>query len=162
MNRKVEVEVVGRSELGVRARRGFVDLTPSAEARFATERALLTGGRPEGTPELAVELGEETRAGGRQMELPFRVTIPLAELTLAAAADGVHAKRELQVAVEDDKARRSELAAMDLALTPEEAAGGEIVYDVALRLRRRAHDFVFTVVDAETGRTLVRRVGFVL
>jgi VWFA-related protein len=159
--RDVQVVVSGRPELRVRSRRGFVDLSPSAEARFVTERTLLLGGVPDGVARLDVELGRAFAKRGR-LELPFSVTIPLNGVTLSPDEEGARVQLELQVAVEDDQGRRSPLAAvpLDLELSEEDVASGEIVYDATVRIRRRPHDLVFTVADVVTGSTQVTRAEF--
>lgn len=155
--REIRVETT-RDDLRVRTRTGFIDVSRGAEAEMKAERAILLGDSQSNT--LRIELGEVQRKGRRAV-LPFSVFIPLDQVTLKPLRDGGSlAELELRVAVEDDRGDRTDLSAETLKL-PLPAAmvqQGLVIYDSAVKLRRREHVLVFVLTDPATGISLLHRV----
>lgn len=153
--------VVDRPGLEVRARGGFLDVSPVVQAELEAERVLLLGAGD--AAELPVDLGPPRRAGLGKIELPFTVHLPLGELEVTRGPGGQpFLALELRLTVEDGKGGRSDLATIPLALAldAETMARGEALYDAAIELRKRKHVIVFTLTDRSSGRILVSRQEF--
>lgn len=155
--RSVRVETV-RDDLEVRARGSFVDLSRGAEAEMKAERAILLGDA--GANTLQIQLGEAERQG-RRVVLPFSVYIPLDQVRLKPQrGGGALAELELRVAVEDDRGDRTDISAerLKLPLSQGMVDQGTVIYDSAVKLRRREHILVFVLTDPALGTTLVHRL----
>ena len=152
---------VERPGLEVRARGGFLDVSPIVEAELRAEQVLLLGAGD--APELPVDLGPPRRAGLGKVELPFTVHLPLSQLDVVRGPDGTpRLALELRLTVEDGKGGRSDLATIPLRLTldTETMARGEALFEAAIELRKRKHVLVFTLTDRVSERTLVARLDF--
>ena len=151
---RIRVELA-RSDLRVRARQGYRDLSRSSELAMMTQSALLFGNPLEATV-LGVELGSPERKRRGRMEVPLRVAIPADEVTLLPTAGGYTAEVELRVAARDRDGDLSAMPIVPLRLTRPDAPepGTRLYYETQLTLRRQKHQLVVSVHDMASGNTL--------
>ncbi|MEM7480059.1 MAG: VWA domain-containing protein [Acidobacteriota bacterium] len=157
-----EVRVRAKAKaMKVRARSGYRDLSRALETNMEVESALLFGGAAaEGG--LAVDLGAAQRDGRRFVQIPVELVIPTDALTALPSADGaVTARLELRIAALDERNRRSEISAVPIELTFDEAppVGGAVAYETSVRLRRQPQDLVVALHDPISGRGLMTRLA---
>jgi VWFA-related protein len=156
---QVTVKVQGRT-LEVRSRHGFSDLSKSSEAALRTESVLLFGG---GEPEkrLFVKLGAPQRRG-RELEVPVTLGVPFEALAMTPRGTGYMAEIPLSLAAMDEKGGRSNLRTrLKVAVATLPAAGNYVRFQTVVRLSNVAQRLVFTVPDAQTGRSIWGDVNLV-
>jgi len=157
---KIEV-IVRRPGLSVRSRGSFSDLSRSTEVSMMVESSLLFGNTA-GVEGLPTEFGTPARAGRGKVKVPFRIAIPVHEITFLPTAGGHIASLELRVAVIDDRGNRAEIPVIPLQLraddTPE--SEGYAVYASYLRMRKRPHRLVFSLYDTASGKILSSRLDY--
>lgn len=150
----IEVRLVDRPGLGVRAREGYVDLSPRTEVMSMIDAALLFGDPPSTKP-LGLHLGEPERAG-RTLRVPAEVAVPLDHVLFLRIAGTWQAEVEVWIAVMDDGNNRSEAAVQTFRIAGEHPPQpGQFFYiDTGLELRKRRHRFVIAVFDPRSGAIL--------
>ena len=158
-NHTVRIET-RRDDLRSRSRRGFSDLSRSAEVEMMVESALLFGNTPSTEP-LTVERGGVERSGMGKMRLPLYVYVPVGELTFIPREDDFIARAELRVAVLDANGNTLEEIPMvplnfAIAKLPEE--GEHARYDTSIELRKIRHDVVVSIYDTLSGKMLATRL----
>jgi VWFA-related protein len=150
----VEARLVDRSELSLRTREGYVDLSPEAEVLTAIDTALIFGDPPSTTP-LRVRLGERERAG-RRLRVAAELAVPLDHVVFLRKEGMWQAELEVWIAAMDETGNRSETSFQTFRIAgdyPPEP--GQTYYiDTGLELRRREHRFVITVFDPRSGAIL--------
>jgi VWFA-related protein len=153
---RVRVEAPG---LEVRSRNGFHDVSRQAEVSMAVESALFFGGP--GAPELEVELGEPRKAGFRKVEVPLRISMPLAALTLLEQGERWVGALEVRFAVVDAGFHQAPVPVLPVTIERTAAPGPEERWELrtALKLRRRPHTLLVAVYDPASGRIFTREVG---
>ena len=126
---------------------------------MAVESALFFGGP--GAPELEVELGEPRKAGFRKVEVPLRVSMPLAALTLLEQGERWVGAVEVRFAVLDAGFHQAPVPVLPVTIERAEAPGPEERWELrtALKLRRRPHTLLVAVYDPASGRLFTREVG---
>ncbi|MCY3966013.1 MAG: VWA domain-containing protein [Acidobacteria bacterium] len=152
---EIVVRAVGRSDLEVRTREGYVDMSRDREIAMTAEGALLFGDLPDALP-LDVRLGAPVRVGRGRISVPMEVTIPLDEMEFLPAGDQSQSVLEVRVAVMDESGNRAEVSLERVPVVgPEQPQPGQIFYyETDLQLRRREHTVLVTVRDPLTGTTL--------
>ena len=152
---EIVVRAVGRSDLEVRTREGYVDMSRDREIAMTAEGALLFGDLPDALP-LDVRLGAPVRVGRGRISVPMEVTIPLDEKEFLPAGDQSQSVLEVRVAVMDESGNRAEVSLERVPVVgPEQPQPGQIFYyETDLQLRRREHTVLVTVRDPLTGTTL--------
>ncbi|REJ79967.1 MAG: VWA domain-containing protein [Acidobacteria bacterium] len=150
----IEVQIVGRPDLRVRARDGFVDLSRGAEVTMMVESALLFGDPPTNKP-LALEFGKPQKRRGK-IDLPLEVGISLDEITLIPQNGQWINELEIRVTVMDAVGNRSEtqLDTIPIAGDYQPRPGQSWFYETTLRLRDREHRIVVAVYDPISGAIL--------
>lgn len=150
----VEARLVDRSELSLRTREGYVDLSPEAEVLTAIDTALLFGDPPSTTP-LRVRLGEPERAG-RRLRVAAELAVPLDHIVFLRTEGMWQAELEVWIAAMDETGNRSQASFQTFRIAgdfPPEP--GQTYYiDTGLELRRREHRFVIAVFDPRSGAIL--------
>ncbi len=150
----VEARLVDRSELSLRTREGYVDLSPEAEVLTAIDTALLFGDPPSTAP-LRVRLGEPERAG-RRLRVAAELAVPLDHVVFLKREGMWQAELEVWIAATDETGNRSETSFQTFRIAgdyPPEP--GQTYYiDTGLELRRREHRFVIAVFDPHSGAIL--------
>ncbi len=147
--------IVRRPGLDVRFRRSFSDLSRSTEVSMMVESTLLFGSTA-GTEGLPTELGDPTGAGIGKVMVPFRVGIPVHEVSFLPTAEGFSAALELRIAVIDSRGNRAEIPVIPLELRVEDEPEGQAfsVYESALKMRKRPHRLVFSLYDSVSGKII--------
>lgn len=147
--------IVRRPGLDVRFRRSFSDLSRSTEVSMMVESTLLFGSTA-GVEGLPAELGEPSAAGIGKVMVPFRVGIPVHEVTFLPTAEGYSAALELRIAVVDSRGSRAEIPVIPLELRVKDEPEGEAftVYESALKMRKRPHRLVFSLYDSVSGKII--------
>ncbi len=152
---EIVVRPVGRTDLEVRTREGYVDMSRDHELDMTARAALLFGDPPQGLP-LEVRFSAPLRAGRRKMSVPVQVAIPLDEIQLLPVADEWLNVVEVRVTAMDQSGNRAEVTfeKVPIAGTREPQPGDIFYYETDLQLRRRKHSYVITVHDPLTGTNL--------
>ncbi len=152
---EIVVRSVGRKDLTVRTREGYVDRSRDREVGMAVEAALMFGGPPSARP-LDVRIGEPVRAGRRRMSVPLEVAIPLDEIQLLPVAGVWQNELEVRVTAMDLEGNRADVSVdqVPIAGSSEPQPGQVFYYQTDLQLRRREHTYVVAVYDPLTGTSL--------
>ena len=152
---EIVVRTVGRTDLEVRTREGYVDMSHDREVAMTAEAALLFGDPPDALP-LEVRLGSPVRSGRGKMSVPMELTIPLDEIEFLPADDQSQNVLEVRVAVMDDSGNRADVSLERVPVSgPEQPQPGQVFhYQTDLQLRRRVHTYMITVRDPLTGTIL--------
>ena len=152
---KIDVRLAGRSDLRVRSRKHYLDMSKSAEVTMLVEGALLFGGSP-GTESLEIVLGSPQKARFRKIQVPMKVVIPLDDITLLPMGGLWMNELELRVTVINESGDRSETPVQTIRIAgpAEPEPGQHFVYDTGLLLRKREHRFVAAVYDPVSGAIL--------
>ena len=152
---EIVVRPTRRTDLEVRTREGYVDMSRDHELDMTAEAALLFGDPTEALP-LEVRFSAPVRAGRRKMSVPVEVAIPLDKIQLLPVADEWLNVVEVRVTAMDSGGNRSEVSfeKVPIAGAEEPQPGQTFYYQTDLQLRRREHSLVMTVHDPLTGTNL--------
>jgi VWFA-related protein len=157
----VKVEMVPRG-LRARSRRGFLDLSRSAEVAMKIESALLFGELPDGKP-LGVRLGTPVKARGKGRgvtEIPLTLDIPTGAVTLLPASDGQYrGTAELRLSALDDQGNQSTAPPLrvDVASPRPPVEAGMVHYQTRIFLRGRTAHVVAALYDPASGEVAAGR-----
>lgn len=158
----IRVEV-SRPGARVRARKGFVDVSPATELDFAVEGALLLG--PDGIAEpLGIEVGTPRRKPGdrQQMVVPLTLVVPASAVRFEPREGGGAwaAQLDLRLAAVDRQGGRADPIRAPVTLTIPAAPGPttRVRYSIDVELRRLDQSVAVLLHDAATFRTLAGRV----
>ena len=156
----VKVGLVGRPDLRVRTREGYVDMSREREVAMTIEAALLFGGQPSAQP-LDVRFSDPVRGRLGRMLVPVEVAIPLDEIELLPVAGQWRSTVEVRVTARDMNGNRADMSIERIEIAgPEKPQPGQFFYyQTDLRLRRREHTYVITVYDPLTGTVLTSTGG---
>ncbi len=151
----VAVRLVGRPDLRVRSREGYVDMSRDREIALAVEAALLFPEPPEART-LAASLSTPVRAGRGRMSVHAEVAIPLDEIHLLPVGGMWRNELEFRAIAMDADGNRSEMAAETISIAgPRKPQPGQtFFYETDLQLRRREHSYVLAISDPLTGTIL--------
>ncbi|MCP3958407.1 MAG: VWA domain-containing protein [bacterium] len=157
---KVRIEVL-RPGLKTRSRRGFRDLSRKSEVTMMVESNLLFDTDLRGHS-LHATLGEPKKAGGKKLELPVSLKIPLDQLLMLPVAGGFEANLELRVAVIDEKGARSEIPVIPVKLggDTKPSPGAYATYDTTLVLRAIQQQLALVLYDVAGEKMLSTSVDF--
>lgn len=151
----IEIEIVGRPDLRVRARDGYVDLSRGTEVTMMVESALLFGDPPSNKP-LLLKFGRPKRGGRGKMWVPLEVGMSMDEITLLETAGRFVNELEIRVTVMDKIGNRSQTVLDRIEIDGgEPPRPGQIYYYVTqLLLRKKEHRIVVAVYDPLSGSIL--------
>ena len=151
----IDVRVVGRRDLRVRARESYMDMSKSTEVTMLVEGSLLFGGSP-GTDSLDVRFGTPEKAGFRKIAVPMEVTIPLDDLTLLPMGGQWMNELEFRVTVINERGERSEIPVRKIPILGPAAPlpGQTFIYDTGVVIRKREHRYVAAIYDFLSGAIL--------
>lgn len=154
----IEVRVAGRSDLRVRTREGYVDMSRDREVSMTVEAAMRFGIPPDTRP-LEVRFSDPVRAGRRKMSMAVEVVIPLDHVELMPVAGGWRNELEVRVTAMDLDGNRSEMSRERILIAgPTKPQPGQVFYyETDLVFRRRDHTWVIAVFDPLTGMVLTSR-----
>ena len=152
---RIDVRLAGRSDLRVRSRKHYLDMSKGAEVTMLVEGALLFGGSP-GTESLEIVLGSPRKARFRKIQVPMKVVIPLDDITLLPMGGLWMNELELRVTVINESGDRSKTPVQTIRIAgpAEPQPGQHYVYDTSLLLRKREHRYVAAVYDPVSGAIL--------
>jgi hypothetical protein len=152
---EVEINIIGRSNLDVRTREGYVDMSRDREIAMTVEATLLFGDPSDAQP-LDVRFSEPIRARRGRISVPIEVAIPLDQVALLPVAGLWQNELEIRILVMDPNGARADMSTEKIPVTgPEEPQPGDFFYyETDLRLRRREHTYVIAVYDPLTGTTM--------
>jgi VWFA-related protein len=159
---RIEVEAL-RPGVEVRARRGYLDLSPQTEMMMKVESALLFGDLPEAEP-LAIHLGTPTKGKkARVTEIPLTLDIPASVLTMLPdqTQGGRYAgQAELRLAALDEQGNQSTVPMVPLRLVSPRQPGAatKLRYETRISLRGRANRLVAMIYDPLSGKIAAGRV----
>jgi hypothetical protein len=155
---KIKIEVREKG-LKVRSRKSFLDLSRSEEVSAMVESTLLFGNAPTGGA-LPLEVGEIEKTGGRRMEVPLTLAIPVKAVTFLPTSEGYATQLELRFAVRDDGGGQAPMSVVPLRFDglTEPDQDGFLRYETSLTLRRRPHEVVVSVYDPASGRMISNRL----
>jgi hypothetical protein len=142
-----------RSDLRVRTRTGFLDLSRKAEVSMMVESALLFGSPP-GALRMPLKVGTVTRAKRGELEIPLTLGLPVDVMTVLPDGNKYVAKLELRFAASDADGNSSEvpLIPIDLASDHPPTPGKVVRYDTKLKLKGKADHLVVAVYDPLSGK----------
>ena len=151
----LKVNLVGRPDLRVRTREGYVDMSRNREIAMTVETALLFGDPSDAQP-LDVYFSEPVRARRGKISVPIEVAIPLDEVALLPVSGLWQNELEVRVLVMDLNGSRADMSTEKIPISgPAEPQPGQFFYyQTDLRLRRREHTYVIAVYDPLTGTTM--------
>ena len=152
---EVEINIIGRTDLDVRTREGYVDMSRDREIALTVEATLLFGDPSDARP-LDVHFSEPVRVRRGKVTVPIEVAIPLDQVALLPVAGLWQNELEVRVLVMDLNGIRADMSTEKIPIAgPEEPEPGEVFYyETELRLRRRVHTYVIAVYDPLTGTTM--------
>lgn len=152
---------VRRKGFDVRSRQNFTDLSRATEVTMMVESTLLFGNTP-GSENLPASFGAAVRAGRGKVRVPFRLGLPLHELTFLPGAEDLRSDIELRVAVIDEDGNTAEIPVVPLTIVAKAPPSGERfeTYESELKIRKKPHDIVFSIYEVATGRILSTRLRF--
>jgi VWFA-related protein len=150
----IDLSIVGRPDLRVRARDSFVDLSRGTEVTMMVESSLLFGDPPSNKP-LALKFGKPQKRRGK-LQMPLEVGISMDEITLLQQNGRWLNELEIRVSVMDDAGNRSETQLDKIAINGAYAPkpGQSYFYETTLTLRNREHRIVVAVYDPISGAIL--------
>jgi VWFA-related protein len=146
----VEVSEPG---LTARFRAGFVDVSRRREMSELVESSLLFGSPVSRNP-VSLRFGRAEKSGRRDVAIPLRIGVPLAEIVLVPVARGLATDVELRIGAIDDDGRRvatvSETVRVELSADPQP---DEVFWhETEVVLPQRPHRVVVGVFDPLGGR----------
>ena len=144
----IDVRVLGRRDLRIRSREGYVDISKGTEVTMLVEGALLLGGTP-GADTLEVWFGAPEKAGFRKIIMPMEVTIPLDDVTLLPIGSQWMNELEFRFTLINEYGDRSEIPMRKFLILGSRAPlpGEHYVYEVSIFMRKREHRYVAAVYD---------------
>jgi len=151
----IDVRLAGRSDLKIRTRRSYFDLSKGAEVTMMVEGSLLFGGTP-GKESLVVRFGAPQPRRGRKMLVPMEIAIPLDDVQLLPLAGRWANELEFRVTVINKGGERSDTPVEKIQISgPNKPPSGVFFfYETTLLLRSQQHRYVASVYDPLTGAIL--------
>jgi hypothetical protein len=142
-----------RSDLKVRTRSGFLDLSRKAEVSMRVESALLFG-NPPGALQMPLKVGAVTRGKRGETEIALTLGLPVDIMTVVPEGTRYDAKLELRFAASDADGNNSEIPIVPVDLTSDHppTPGKVVRYDTKIRLRGKADHLVVAVYDPLSGK----------
>ncbi|MDE2979305.1 MAG: VWA domain-containing protein [Acidobacteriota bacterium] len=151
----IEIRLAGHTNLRVRSRQSYLDLSSSAELTMMVEGSVLFGGAP-GKETLAVRFGPPRRARGRKILVPMEIAIPLDDVELLPMGGRFTNELEFRVTVIKEAGERSETPTEKIRISgaTEPPPGVVFVYETTLLIRSHEHRYVASIYDPLTGAVL--------
>lgn len=142
-----------RSDLRIRTRTGFLDLSRKAEVSMMVESALLFGSPP-GALRMPLKVGAVARSKRGELEVPLTLGLPVDIMTVVPNGNKYAAKLELRFAASDSDGNSSEIPVIpiDLASDHSPSPGKVVRYDTKVKLKGKADHLVIAVYDPLSGK----------
>jgi VWFA-related protein len=158
-NHRIEVES-SRPGVEVRARRGYLDLSPETATMMKVESALLFGDLPDAEP-LAIRLGAPAKGRqARTTEIPITLDIPASVLAMVPDQGKYTGRAELRLAALDEQGNQSTVPVVPLRLVSprQPSASTKMRYETRIALRGKANRLVALIYDPQSGKIAAGRV----
>jgi VWFA-related protein len=142
-----------RSDLRIRTRAGFLDLSQKAEVSMKVESALLFG-NPPGALRMPMMVGAATRSPRGEVEVPLTLALPVDLMTVVQDGGKYTARLELSFAASDAAGNTTDVPTLPLTLNSDHApaAGKFVRYDTKVKLRGQANHLVVAAYDPLSGK----------
>jgi VWFA-related protein len=142
-----------RSDLQVRARTGFLDLSRKAEVTMKVESALLFG-NPPGTPTMPMRVGEVSRSKQGEVEIPLTLGLPVDLMTVVPSGNKYTAQLELRFGASDSAGNTADIPTVPVTLTSDHppTPGKVVRYETKVKLRGKADHMVVAAYDPLSGK----------
>jgi VWFA-related protein len=141
-----------RSDLRVRSRTGFLDLSRKAEVSMEVESALLFGNPPGGL-QMPMKVGAVTSSRG-VVEIPITLGLPVDLMTVVPNGNKFVAQLELRFGASDSDGNTAEIPTVPVTLTSEHppTPGKLVKYETKVKLRGKADHMVVAAYDPLSGK----------
>jgi VWFA-related protein len=156
----IDVRIL-RPGLEVRARRGYVDLSRSAEADMEAQRTLLFPGPKEAAAAvLEARVGTPRKLSRRMMTVPIDIEVPLGAFAALPYRNEYLQRLEVRFATIDGDGWRAEQPAIPLEVRSPSAPEPDTVFDyyAEVTMRHLPHTVVVTVHDQVSRQTASARL----
>ena len=146
--------------IGVRSRRGYLDLSRRAERDMDTlGRLLFPSTDLSPLHELRVDVGAIEKKGLRKMTVPVEVRLPVGVFPMLPYREQFLLRLELRFATVDRNGQQAVIAMIELELDARSRPPVHtlVSYETTLTMRRRPHMLAVTVTDPVTGQAASAR-----
>jgi VWFA-related protein len=142
-----------RSGLKVRTRNGFLDLSRKAEVSMKVESALLFG-NPPGALQMPMKVGQITRSGRGEIEIPITLGLPVDLMTVVQNGKRFDAQLELRFAASDPEGNTADVPTVPVTLSSDHppTPGKVVKYETKVKLRGKANHMVVAAYDPLSGK----------
>jgi VWFA-related protein len=151
-NHEVKLET-RRSDLQIRSRTGFLDLSRRAEVTMKVESALLFG-NPPGALIMPLKVGEVVRSKRGEVEIPITLGLPVDLMTVVPAGNKFTAQLELRFGASDAAGNTAEIPIVPVTLTSDHppTPGKVVKYETKIKLNGKADHMVVAAYDPLSGK----------
>ena len=142
-----------RSDLRIRTRSGFLDLSRKAEVTMKVESALLFGNPPDGL-QMPMKVGTPTRSKVGEVEIPLTLALPVDVMTVLPEGNKYAAQLELRVAASDASGNTAEIPTLPVSLSSDHppVPGKYVKYETKVKLHGKADHLVVAIYDPLSGK----------
>ncbi|MEM1177279.1 MAG: VWA domain-containing protein [Acidobacteriota bacterium] len=157
---RLQIEWLGGSgAVEIRARRGFLDLSPTARVTMAVESAhLFDLPLPQGVG-FGVEVADFAARSRGRIAVPLTLRFPASGFTFLPGSEGEVARLELRIAASDDRGETADVPVVPIEVLRGEIVDGEVTWSTVLELRRRPHRLLLAIHDPLGERVLAQRLS---
>jgi VWFA-related protein len=142
-----------RSDLRIRSRTGFLDLSRKAEVTMKVESALLFGSPP-GALTMPLKLGEIARSKRGETEIPITLGLPVDLMTVVPVGKKFTVQLELRFGASDAAGNTAEIPIVPVTLTSDHppTPGRVVKYETKIKLNGKADHMVVAAYDPLSGK----------
>ena len=142
-----------KSGLRVRTRTGFLDLSRKAEVSMKVESALLFG-NPPGALQMPMKVGQITRSGRGEIEIPITLGLPVDLMTVVPDGKPFPPQHEQRFAASDPSGNTAEIPTVPVTLSSDHppTPGKVVKYETKVHLRGKADHMVVAAYDPLSGK----------
>ena len=142
-----------RSDLRIRTRSGFLDLSRKAEVTMKVESALLFGNPPDGL-QMPMKVGTPTRSKVGEVEIPLTLALPVDVMTVLPEGNKYAAQLELRFAASDASGNTAEIPTLPVSLSSDHppVPGKYVKYETKVKLHGKADHLVVAIYDPLSGK----------
>jgi VWFA-related protein len=142
-----------RSDLRIRTRSGFLDLSRKAEVTMKVESALLFGNPPDAL-QMPLKVGEVVRSKRGEVEIPLTLALPVDVMTVLPDGKKYAAQLELRFAASDASGNTADIPTLPVSLSSDHppVPGKFVKYETKVRLHGKADHLVVALYDPLSGK----------